>query len=277
MFLTPIALVLAAADAPASTVPSAGEDVRKQFVALYDKGDKKACLDLFLAHPGETLPAIDRDLEGSLKLRETSKEPDRAKIEAMHARALWGAEIATEALVGPMVLDYASSFVGWDEAQGKRFREGQKAFKEAMADLQKNDAKAALEAGQRCLECASPLGDWWGAAMACDAIAAAQKALGNPEKALEAAAHARLIYCQLGLRGDELEALIRVATACKDLGRPVRGRVACDAGISLARFLDQEQRAKDFGEMRAEFTAQIERATGTDPGRTPGKAPEPRK
>ena len=258
---------------PSPLVHNADSSVRQQFIALHEKGDRPACLALFRANVDATLPTIDKDLEGSLKLLEASKEPDRAKVAAMRARALWGAEIAVEALESPLILDYASSFAGFDEAQGQRFREGQKAFKAALGALQKNDAKAALEAGQRCLECASPLGDWWGAAMGCDAIAAAQKALGNEEKALEAAAHARLVYHQLGLRGDECRSLVTMAGLCKDLGRPLRGRVVCDAGIALARLLDKAARAKDFAELRAELTARIESTSS----KGSAKPPEPKK
>jgi hypothetical protein len=213
------------------------KDVRKQFVELAAKKEHDACLALWKANPDAVLPTIDADLEGSLKAREKSKEPNMNAIIDMQHRALWGAEIAFEASGDPMILDYASAFVGWGENQRKSFREGQAAFRSAMTALKGGDAKAALVSGQQCLDLASPLGDWWGTAMGYDAIAACQKSLGALDKALEAAGHARAIYHSLGLAGDEYQSVTAIADICVTTKRIARGKAACQIGIALAKKL----------------------------------------
>lgn len=230
------------------------KDVRAQFVELAKKVDHDAVLALWRAHPGDVLGTIDADLEGSLKVREKA-EPDLEKVAALHARALWGAEIAFEASGHPLILDYASAFVGWDEAQRKRFREGQAAFRRSTKALQDKDAQAALAAGMECLERSGPLGDWWGSAMGCDAIAAAQKALGAHEKALESAAFARTIYHDLGLEADEYSALNTMIELCTTLARPARGKATCDRALELAHKLGDADGERRLTAARAAFEA----------------------
>jgi hypothetical protein len=213
------------------------KEARAQFVELAGKKDHDACLALWKAHPDAVLPTIDADLEGSLKAREKSGDAKPDAVAAMHARAIWGAQIAFEATGDPLILDYASSFVGWGETERKSFRAGQAAFRSAMNALKEGDAKAALAAGQQCLDAASPLGDWWGTAMGYDAIAAAQKALGAYFPALEAAAHARAIYHGLGLEGDEYAAATEVCDLCVRTQRVARGKTACQVALALAKKL----------------------------------------
>jgi hypothetical protein len=221
----------------AATPAMSGKDVRMTFVDLASKKDHDGCLALWKANADAVLPTIDADLEGSMKAREKSKEPNMNAILDMQHRALWGAQIAFEASGDPMILDYASAFVGWNEEQRKSFREGQAAYHNATNALKGGDAKAALVAGQQCLDLASPLGDWWGTAMGYDAIAACQKSLGALDKALEAASRARAIYHSLGLAGDEYQAVTMVADICVTTKRIARGKAACQIGIGLAKKL----------------------------------------
>ncbi len=227
----------AAQPAPAAQAPAPGQEVRKQFMDLATKKDHDACLALWKANPDAVLQTIDADLEGSLKARERSTDPNMVAILDMHARALWGAQIAFEATGDPLILDYASAFVGWNDEQRKSFRAGQAAYRSATTALKQKDAKAALVAGQQCLDLASLLGDWWGTAMGYDAIAASQKSLGALDKALEAAAHARAIYHGLGLEGDEYSAATEIADLCVTLKRIARGKAACKIGLALAKKL----------------------------------------
>jgi tetratricopeptide (TPR) repeat protein len=250
MILLPLLLALAA---PLPT--QSPKEVRAQFVDLAAKKDHDACLALWKSSPGAVLPTIDADLEGSLKVREKSAEPDMKAIATMHARALWGAQIAFEASGDPMILDYASAFVGWEEPQRKRFREGQAAFRTAMNALKPGDAKTTLASGQQCLECASPLGDWWGTAMGYDAIAAAQKAMGDYEKALEAASRARAIYHSLGLEGDEYSAATAVSDLCMHLKRAARGKAACQIALALAKKLGDADGEKSLTAQMAALDA----------------------
>lgn len=211
------------------------KEVRAQFVELAAKKDHDGCLALWTKNPEAVLSTIDADLEGSLKARERSSEPNMNAILTMHQRALWGAQIAFEASGDPLILDYASAFVGWDEPQRKKFREGQAAFRAAMHSLETGDAKSAFASGKQCLECASPLGDWWGTAMGYDALAASHKALGEYDHALEAASRARAIYHGLGLTGDEYAAAATMADVCVHMKLAARGKAAFQLAIALAK------------------------------------------
>ena len=249
MFLTSLLLTLA----PAVTPMVDSKAVRKQFVELAGKQDHDACLALWRANPGAVLGTIDADLEGSLKVREKAGEPDLQKINELLTRAMWGAQIAAEASGHPMILDYAASFVGWNDAERKRFRGGQAAFGRALKALDAKEADKALAAGEECLSLARPLGDWWGTAMGFDAIAAAQEALGQHEKALEAASVARTIYHDLGLEGDEYSALQSMTSMCQKLGRIARAKVSCDAAIALAKRLKDDDGQKRLEQKRVEL------------------------
>jgi hypothetical protein len=247
MFLAP--LLLALAPEPVAEP----KEVRKQFIQFAAAKDHDGCLALWKANPALVLPTIDADLEGSLKVRETSKEPDLKKIEELHARALWGAEIAVEATGHPILFDYASSFVGWNESERKSFRAGQKAYKTAMDALAEKDVEAALGAAMECLKLTGPLGDWWGSAMGCSAIAAAQQELKNHEKALESAAFARIIYHDLGLAGDEYQILGLMIDECRALRRWPRARASIDRAIELATALKDDAGLQKYKSLRTEL------------------------
>ncbi|MBL8858963.1 MAG: hypothetical protein JNL28_10690 [Planctomycetes bacterium] len=251
MFLTALLVTIA----PAVTPMTDAKTVRQQFVELAGKQDRAACLALWRANPSAVLGTIDADLEGSLKVREKSAYPDLRKITEMLDRAMWGAEIAAEAGGHPMILDYASSFVGWNDAERKQFRAGQAAFGRAQKALDAKAADQALAAGNECLQLARPLGDWWGTAMGFDAIAAAQAALGAHDKALEAASVARTIYHDLGLQGDEYIALQTMTTMCQKLGRTARAKVACDAALVLAKKFKDDDGQKRLEQTRVELDA----------------------
>lgn len=246
MLLIPLLLLAQTPAAPAPSPAKNGKEVRAQFFEYAGKKDHDGCLALWKANPGAVLPSIDADLEGSLKAREKSGDSGASTVMDMHQRALWGAQIAYEASGDPMILDYASSFVGWNEDDRKSFREGQAAYRTATKALKGGDAKAALAAGQQCLDLASALGDWWGTAMGYDAIAASQKSLGALDKALEAAGHARAIYHSLGLEGDEFEAVSMVADLCVTTKHVYRGKAACRIGIALAKKLGQKDAEKSL-------------------------------
>lgn len=227
--------------APA-TVPAA--DARTRYVELAAAKDATACVELWRAERGAILPVIDADLEGSLKVREDAAgraltAEEEKQIAAMHARALWGAEQAAAA-GHPFVLDYAASFVGWDEEQRSSFRAGQRAYAEARAALKQKDHAAAMKAAKRCRELAAPLGDWWGAQMGWEAEARALELAGNQEEALAAWARVRMVATTISLVGDEYTATSKVAQLSAALGRTERARAAAKAAIALARELGDE-------------------------------------
>lgn len=218
--------------------PRASADVRARYVELAAKSDEAACVELWRGARGEILPTIDADLEGSLKVREEAAgraltADEEKKIAEMHARALWGATQAAAA-GHPFVLDYAASFVGWDEEQRSSFRAGQRAYAEARGALKKGDHAAAMAAAKRCRELAAPLGDWWGAQMGWEAEARALEASGDAESALAAWSRVRMVATTIALRGDEYEATTKVAQLAAGLGRTERARAAAQAAIALA-------------------------------------------
>lgn len=237
--LTTLALLVPLLVPPHPAAPVA--DARARYVELASKKDAAGCLDLWRKERGSILPVIDADLEGSLKVREDAAgraltADEEKKIADMHARALWGAAQASAA-GHPFVLDYAASFVGWDEEQRSSFRAGQRAYSEARGALKKGDHAAALVAAKRCRELAAPLGDWWGAQMGWEAEARALEASGEHESALAAWSRVRMVATTISLVGDEYEATSKVAELSAELGRTERARAAAQAAIALAKEL----------------------------------------
>ncbi len=216
----------------------AAADARETFVDLAAKKDEAGCRELWRKQRASLLPIIDADLEGSLAIREKAgtralTPEEEAKIQEMHARAVWGAtQAAANGL--PFVLDYATSFVGWDEEQRAAFRAGQRAYGEARKALAAGDVEAARAAGKRCRELAAPLGDWWGAQSGWEVEARALESLENTEEALAAWSRVRLVALSISLVADEYEATSKVATLAAELGRTERARAAVKAAIALA-------------------------------------------
>ena len=139
--------------------------------------------------------------------------------------------------------EYASSFIGWNRAQQKQFRLGQKAYADAGAATKAKRYDAALTAGQDCVAKAQPLGDWWGTAMGFSAIGAAHKGLGDSEKALTAFTASRAIYHDLRLGRAELNCTVEMANLLKQSKQSVnkaRLKVTCQQGIALAQKLGNE-------------------------------------
>lgn len=230
-------------------ITATAADARKTFVELAEKKDEAGCRELWRKQRASLLPIIDADLEGSLAVREKAGTreltPDEEKsIADMHARAVWG---ATQAAANelPFVLDYAASFVGWNEEQRSAFRAGQKAYGEARQALAAGDVEAARAAGKRCRELAAPLGDWWGAQSGWEVEARALEMLGETEQALAAWARVRLVALSISLVGDEYEATKKVAVLAAELGRTERARAAVKAAIALATELgDKDGKAE---------------------------------
>jgi hypothetical protein len=200
-------LLLSIAPALTPSAPADKKDVRKQFVELAGKKDKDALVALWKANPGVVLSVIDQDLEGSLRDMEKGEAPDSAKVKEKQQRALFGAECAAIATGHPILVDYASSFVGWNAEQKRQFRDGQKVCAASGEALAKGDKAAALAKGKECIERASALGDWWGTAMGYDAVGHAAQAMGGIDDALTALTQARMINHDLGLSGEEFQEL----------------------------------------------------------------------
>lgn len=211
--------------------------VQAEFEALDAKQDHAGMVGLWKRFPGQALYIIDSYLEKSLALWEKSETRDAKVIQELHERALRGARAADEALGTRIFVDYCHSFVGWDEAQKKSFRGGQKAYREARGALKAKDYAQALEKGRSCLNLAQPLGDWWGTAMGYSAMAAAQEQLGQLEAALMSHSQSRLIYAQFRLGGAEYRNVRAMAGLCWQLGRVPRARASSEQAANLGQSL----------------------------------------
>lgn len=222
-------------------------DLRKTFEELDAKKDEAGMLAFWKENADATLGVIDSYLEGSL--REIEKKGDAKKIAEMQQLALRGAKAADAAHGRHIFSDYASAFIGWDEAQRKSFRAGQKAFGKAGAALKKGDAAAALTAAEECVALARPLGDWWGTAMGLTASAEAQEKLGKAEAAADLHAQAWLIHRELGLRGDAYGNLASMARLYAELGRNERARVSAERALEMARALGDAEGTTQLEEL----------------------------
>jgi hypothetical protein len=220
--------------APRSVAQDIGQ-LRKTFEELDAKKDEAGLREYWKQNADVALYVIDSYLEGSLKLIES--KGDAQKVAAMQQLALRGAHAADAALGREIFADYASAFVGWDEAQRKSFRGGQKAHGKSRGALKQGDAAAALKSAEECVALARPLGDWWGTAMGLTAAAEAQEKLGKAEAAADLHAQAWLIHAELGLRGDAYGNLTAMARLYADLGREERARVSAQRALEMARAL----------------------------------------
>ena len=255
MLLLPLLLSIAPVLTP--SVAADKKDVRKQFVELAGKKDKDALVALWKANPGAVLPVIDADLEGSLKDMEKGEAADSAKVKEKQQRALFGAECAALATGHPILVDYASSFVGWNAEQKRQFRDGQKVYGASGEALAKGDKAAALAKGKECIERASALGDWWGTAMGYDAVGRAAQALGGIDDAITALTQARLINHDLGLSGEEYGELALLTDLCIAAERWQRALACARDAQVLAKALGDAEGGKALAAKEATVRAKL--------------------
>ena len=227
-----------------------GQQVKTKFeqLAAQEKAQPEM-VQLWQKHPFQTLSTIDSYLEGSLKLVESSETPDQAAIKQMHTTAIRGAAAADRAFGTIIFSEYTSAFAGWNGAQQKQFRAGQKAFRDAQAALKTGQFETALSAGQSCVDKATPLGDWWGMAMGYSAVGQANKALGKNEASLTAYTQSRSINHQLRLGRAELASTLAMVELLQQMNQPTRARVTCQQGIALAEQLGDAASAAKLKKM----------------------------
>ena len=219
--------------------PLAGQEgdarpVPERYKELATAGDHAGLVALWTSAREAIIPTIDADLEGSLGLWEKQGEEARAEIDALIARALVGARAATEAVGSRRILDYVSSFAGWDAAQKKDFRAGQAAFGGGRQASTAGDHATALAKGRECRSLAEPLGDWWGTAMGLQLEGVSLLALGRKAEAAEALSRARLIYRELFLTSTAIRIEFDLATILAELGRLPRAREMIRDGKATA-------------------------------------------
>lgn len=249
--LLPIVVALTSALLPQDPSPFAA--LRARFEKAYEARDRAACAALWKEAGELVLPLVDADLEGSLKLMETSTAPDMQRVKTMRERAQWGAELASEVTGSPLFADYAAAFAGWTGEETGVFRAGQKAYREADKLLDAGKARDALDQAESCALRASTLGDWWGLAMGHAARGRALQGCARLEEALDAWSQARWIQHGLGLRSDELDSVRHVADLCYALARDARGLVAAEQGEALARSLKDDDALRALLEREAQL------------------------
>ncbi len=235
------AVTLALAPILASFLPRQEPELVQRYHDLAAKGDRAALAEAWRADPGSVLSTIDADLEGSLalveKARADGKQPDAAAVEALRARARFGAEAADQAFGTALFTDYAVAFASWSEAEAARFRAGQAAFGRARAEAKAGNHEAALAAASECEELARPLGDWWGTAMGAGARGRSLLVLGRHAEAVAALSEAVLLYHDLRLLDAEDGSLRLLADALGEAGLRQRERRARERASALADVL----------------------------------------
>jgi hypothetical protein len=249
-------LVIAALPRATTAQTEAGESespsAADRYEALSASRDHAGLVALWAELPDAAVQVIDRDLEGSLALWEEEGEAKRSEIDALIARAVRGAEAATEATGRRRILDYVTSFAGWTTEQKATFRAGQSACGEGRRALAADDAPAALERGRACRTFAEPLGDWWGTAMGLHVEGSALAAADDDDGAASALARGRLIYRELGLTSSALRIEVELVPILTRLGRGPRAQAMIHDGIATAERLGLDEVAARFRELEAE-------------------------
>lgn len=228
-------------------------DVGAAYRSAHAAGDRTALAEVWKAHPDRILGAFDADLEGGLAAWEKGEEGHGAKTAELFARALWGAQVASEATGRRIFADYAGSFVSWDDEQRKSFRAGQRAFGASRKAQGSGDWEEALKQGKDCRVRAMALGDWWGAAMGYMGEGLSLHGLGRHAEAAAALGLARLINRDLGLVGSELAASVQLAKCLIEMGAGARATAAVDGALALARRLGKKQAVAELEEMSKEL------------------------
>jgi len=248
--------------------PLSGKELKARFEALDTAGDHSAVVALFRSNPNGVMFLIDSYLEGSLALFEKEGSAKADEIQSMHSRAIRGAKAASDAFMSPDILDYASSFAGWNDEEKMQFRAGQKACRASSKAHKAKDYEAALKHAQAGLDAAWPLGDWWGTAMAMSAQGRAYIGLDQPMDALRSLSTARILYHGLALyrsaRGQDLQ----MVPLMLELGRFPRANATIDRGLAAANRYNDARSKISFLELRAD----LESRTGNNDAATKTRA-----
>jgi hypothetical protein len=232
------------------------DETMKAYHAAFEKKDHAALVEVWKKNGDAALGTIDSDLEGSLAMIEKDGDKaDAAEIKMRRERAMFGAKAADEAFGTNIFSDYTSSFAGWTADEQKNFRGGQKAHGEGRQALQKKDFAAAMEAGKKCADLASNLGDWWGWAMGLGVMAEAAEQTGDLDAAAKYHALARRIYHDLHLSGSEVRNAVgqtRVLIKQKKLGRAAASHATA---LALATRLGSKRAIEELTKLAEELSA----------------------
>jgi len=247
----------------AARAQSDRNDERLRLERLLADGKESALVDWFRQNADQTLPFIDSYLEGGLK--DIERGGDSASAQASFDRAVKFAAAADRAFDETIFSEYAKSFSGWDAEQRKRFRHGQRKFREARTV---NDPKTIEKLQRESLEFARPLGDWWGTAMALGGLGEAQLVTKQYAAARDSLTEAARINGRLRLRQDQLIALLGAAAAELELSNP-------DAALELLATAEKLVKPDDPAELTAKLRQTSARARSAKPAGGPsGKSDE---
>jgi hypothetical protein len=143
------------------------------YEAALKAGDDTRLRQAFHDEGWQILSFIDSHCEGWLALKESgalATEDGKKQSDDMQATGRKLAAMADEVLGNTRLVNYVTSFYGWNDEQQKRFREGQKLYKQGATLAHEartpEEAMNAISPLQQSLGDARALGDTWGQSMA---------------------------------------------------------------------------------------------------------------
>jgi tetratricopeptide (TPR) repeat protein len=252
-------LVVMVALIPSSIAFGAEKLDKSRLVDMLGADDTGLIVQTFRRHPSQTLPFIDAYFEGGLAdIEKGGAYEDALKKFRIGVKF---AKLADEAFHETVFSEYANSFASWSPTEQKRFREGQRLFREAVKQADKPDE--AIPMLRQSLKLAESLGDTWGQAMAQSAIAEIGLKAGRHDEAHLAAVKAIELNARLKLQEDFLQALMVCAEVRQAMGTP-------DAGVGHLRQAwitttsDHSIDAKVADQVFEKFTAALDRSGKKD-------------
>jgi len=146
---------------------------KELYDALLKAGEDGKLKQAFHDEGWQILGYIDSRCEGWLALKEggaLATEEGKKQADDMQAEGRRLAAMADLALGDTRLVTYVTNFYGWNDEQQKRFREGQKLYRQAASIAREarspEEALNALSPLQQSLGHARALGDTWGQTMA---------------------------------------------------------------------------------------------------------------
>jgi len=136
---------------------------RTEIEKLLAEGKAGEIKEAFIRNSDHVFDYVDQYLEGGLAAIEERGDREEADYSFDLGRKF--AKLADEAFDETIFSDYAGRFTWWDEAEQRRFREGQEHYRQAKQHRAKGVVDRMLDEHRRSYELAKPLGDRWGVGM----------------------------------------------------------------------------------------------------------------
>ncbi len=214
-----LALVMLAAGAMGADDAARDAMDRARLEKMLADGDTGMVRMTFSRYPSRTLPFIDRYLEGGLAMIEKGEPAEQAL--ASFRTGIKFAAIADEAFHETVFTDYANAFASWSPSEQKKFREGQRLFKEAMGV--KDDPAKAITMLRQSLNLAASLGDAWGQAMAYSALGSMMSQASMGDDAQLALVKSVELNSRLKLQDDFVDSLMALGRLRQTMAMPDKG------------------------------------------------------